>query len=115
MLQLTRADQEAIDREYCRRSLANFAKRAWPNFDPQPYEHNWHMDAIGKHLEACITGDISRLLINVPPGTTKSTLTCVILPAFLWGPFGWPEAKFIGASYEQGLANRDNRKTRILV
>ena len=31
------------------------------------------------------------------------------------GPYGWPEARFIGASYEQSLATRDNRKNRLLV
>ena len=39
----------------------------------------------------------------------------VFFPAWLWGPFGWPGARFIGASYEQSLATRDNRKTRLLI
>lgn len=73
------------------------------------------MDAICDHLEATAKGDIKRLLINIPPGTSKSTATSVFFPAWLWGPYGWPEARFIGASYEQSLATRDNRKNRLLV
>ena len=73
------------------------------------------MDALADHLMATANGDITRLLINVPPGTSKSTGTGVFFPAWLWGPFGWPGARFIGASYEQGLATRDNRKTRLLI
>jgi len=115
MQQLTKADLEAVEREYCKRSLANFIKRAWPHVDPQPYIHGWHMDAMAEHLEACAAGQITRLLINIPPGTSKSTATSVFFPAWLWGPFGWPGARFIGASYEQGLATRDNRKTRLLI
>lgn len=115
MQQLTKADLEAVEREYCKRSLANFIKRAWPHVDPQPYVHGWHMDAMAEHLQACATGQITRLLINIPPGTSKSTATSVFFPAWLWGPFGWPGARFIGASYEQGLATRDNRKCRMLI
>ena len=115
MRNLSSHDLISIEQEYCKRSLSGFTKRAWKHFDPQPYVHGWHMDAICDHLQACATGEIKRLLINVPPGTSKSTATNVIFPAWLWGPFGWPQAKFIGASYETGLANRDARKNRQLI
>lgn len=115
MQQLTTADVKAIEREYCGRSLSNFIKRSWSQVDPQPYVHGWHVDAMGEHLEACAKGDITRLLVNIPPGTSKSTASSVFFPAWLWGPFGWPGARIIGASYEQSLATRDNRKTRLLI
>jgi predicted phage terminase large subunit-like protein len=115
MRHLTRTDLEAVEREFCKRSLSNFVKRAWPQIDPQDYIHGWHMDALSDHLQACATGQVTRLLINIPPGTSKSTATSVFFPAWLWGPFGWPGARFIGASYEQSLATRDNRKTRLLI
>ena len=54
-------------------------------------------------------------MINIPPGTSKSTATSVFFPAWLWGAYGWPQARFIGASYEQGLATRDNRRNRQLI
>lgn len=115
MPQLTKDDLLAAEREYSRRSLSNFIKRAWPQIDPQKYVHGWHMDALSQHLEACAKGEITRLLINIPPGTSKSTASSVFFPAWLWGPYGWPEARFIGASYEQSLATRDNRKCRLLI
>lgn len=56
-------------RELCRRSLSEFVKQAWDVLEPgQPYSHGWHIDAIAEHLEAVTSGDITRLLINVPPG-----------------------------------------------
>lgn len=115
-MKLSPNDWLAFDREISGRSLSDFLKLAWPVLEPgQPYVHGWHMDAMALHLEAVAKGDINRLLINIPPGTSKSTLCGVIFPAWLWGPHGKPSSRFIGAGHEQGLAIRDNRKCRLLV
>jgi predicted phage terminase large subunit-like protein len=115
MQQLTKNDIVEIEKEYCKRSLSGFIQRSWSQIDPQEYVHGWHMDALSEHLQATATGDITRLLINIPPGTSKSSAASVFFPAWIWGPYGWPEARFIGASYEQSLATRDNRKNRLLI
>jgi len=113
---LTEADWLAIEREACRRSLATFVREAWHVLEPgQPYIHGWHVEAICEHLEAITYGDLTRLLINIPPGTMKSTLTSVFWPAWEWGPLGRPHTRVIGASHEQGLAVRDTRKMRNLL
>lgn len=113
---LTRADVLAIEREACRRSLATFVREAWDVLEPgTPYVHGWHVEAICEHLEAVTRGEINRLLINIPPGTMKSTLTSVFWPAWEWGPAGMPFRRFIGASHEGSLATRDARKMRMLV
>ena len=115
-MKLSPNDWLAFDREISGRSLSDFLKLAWPVLEPgQPYVHGWHMDAMAEHLEAVAKGSITRLLINIPPGTSKSTLCGVMFPAWLWGPHGRPSARIIGASHEQGLATRDNRKTRLLI
>lgn len=113
---LTRADVLAIEREACKRSLATFVREAWDVLEPgTPYVHGWHVEAICEHLEAVTRGDINRLLINIPPGTMKSTLTSVFWPAWEWGPAGMPHIRMIGASHEGSLATRDARKMRLLV
>lgn len=113
---LTRSDLLVIEREACKRSLATFVREAWPILEPgTPYVHGWHVEAICEHLEAVTRGEISRLLINIPPGTMKSTLTSVFWPAWEWGPAGMPHIRMIGASHEAGLATRDARKMRLLV
>lgn len=105
-----------IEREACRRSLATFVREAWHVLEPgQPYIHGWHVEAVCAHLEAITAGDLTRLLINIPPGTMKSTLVSVFWPAWEWGPKGMPHIRFIGASHEQGLATRDTLKMRRLV
>ncbi len=80
-----------------------------------PYVHGWHIDAICDHLEAITNGDITRLLINVPPGTMKSLLAGVFWPAWEWGPGGRPSLRIIGSSYSEDYAKRDNRRMRDLV
>jgi len=105
-----------IEREYCRRRLGHFIRRAWHVLEPgQPYVHGWHLDALCEHLEAVTSGQITRLLINIPPGTMKSMASAVFWPAWEWGPIGMPHVRMIGASHEEGLATRDNMKMRRLV
>ena len=113
---LGRADLLAVEREACRRSLATFVRRAWDVLEPgQPYVHGWHLDAMAEHLEAITSGQIKRLLINVPPGTMKSMMTGVFWPAWEWGPRGMPNIRFIGASHDAPLATRDSMRMRRLV
>lgn len=115
-MRLDLATIDAARRELYRRSLAAFVRDAWKVLEPgQPYVHGWHIDAICQHLEAVTNGDITRLLINVPPGTMKSMLTGVFWPAWQWGPRGLPHSRIIGASHEMGLATRDARRMRQLV
>lgn len=114
---LTKNDALEAERILCARSFAYFIKRAWPQIIPDKLRWNWHMDAMADHMQALATGGISsnRLLINVPPGASKSTVIGVMYPAWLWGPGGQPGHKYIGAAHEQGLAVRDSRMTRELV
>lgn len=113
-LTLTKADLLAIERELCRRSLADFAKRAWHVLEPStPLKWGWALDAICQHLEAVTRGEITRLLMNVPPGTMKSLLTGVIWPAWEW--IDHPQRRFISTAHKQDLAIRDNLKCRRLI
>lgn len=112
---LTREDVLAATRELCKRSFADFIRLAWPSIIPDKLQWNWHIDAVAEHLQAVSKGEINRLLINIPPGTSKSTITGVMYPAWLWGPGGQPHHRYIGAAHEQGLAIRDNRLMRELV
>jgi predicted phage terminase large subunit-like protein len=106
-------DLDKIDAEI---SLSNFIRLAWPQIEPfRPYQHNWHIDAISAHLEAVSHDEIRRLIINVPPGTSKSLSTSVFFPAWEWGPRGLPGLRYIGTSYSERFALRDNGRMRALV
>lgn len=98
------------------RSLAGFVKEAWKILEPnQPLVWNWHLDAICNHLEAVTDGRINRLLINVPPGSSKSLLVSVMWQAWEWGPKGLRSMRYLTTSFNDGPVKRDTRKTRDLI
>lgn len=107
-------DADAI-RARCVR-LAGFIREAWHVVEPSnAYVHGWHIDAIAEHLEAVARGQITRLLINVPPGTMKSLLSSVLFPAWEWGPDGRPDYRYLSTSYAEHFVTRDTRRMRDLV
>lgn len=81
----------------------------------RPLVVGWVLDAICEHLEAVSAGEIRRLLINVPPGCTKSLTTNVFWPAWEWGPRQRPDLRYVSSSYAEKLTVRDNRRCRQLI
>lgn len=111
---LTLATKADLDRERIRRhGFGEFARRAWPRVEPNALVWGWHLDAICEHLEALARRQIRDLVINVPPGFSKSRLASVLWPAWVWS---WdPGRRFMCASYSEKLALRDARAMRGLV
>ena len=102
------------ERELAERSLAEFIRQAWPFVRPADvYQHNWHLDAICEHLEACARGEIRRLIINVPPRHMKSLATSVFWPCWVWARK--PMTRWMFASYAQSLSIRDSVDCRRLI
>jgi predicted phage terminase large subunit-like protein len=113
---LTNDDLIAIEREYCSKSLSNFIKRAWKQFEPATlYKHNWHIDCVSEHLEAVTNNDINRLLINIPPGCMKSSIAGVFHPLWEWGPKRLSHFRYITASHGHEYAIRDSMHMRRIV
>ena len=112
-----------IDRVDCEESLATFIKRAFHIIEPgAEYMHGWHIDFLCAHLEAITDGVefedgtiYNRLLINIPPGTMKSSLCNIFWPAWEWGPRAMPHLRYICASHNQDLAIRDGLRMRRLI
>lgn len=81
--------------------------------------HNYFANGILVHncdvLMAISDGDMTRVSINVPPGSTKSTLLNVLWPAWEWGPCNRPALRYMSVSYSTDVPVRDNlRFARIL-
>jgi predicted phage terminase large subunit-like protein len=74
---------------------------------------NWHHDAMCEHLEAVVRDEIESLVINVPPGCSKSLVCSVLFPAWLWTLH--PDWRVISASYSDTVVLRDARKARTLI
>ncbi len=77
------------------------------------YIHNWHMDAICDHLEAVSSGQILKLVINIPPRFAKSLILSVFWPMWEWSTK--PSMKWIYSSYAANLAIRDSIKCKDLI
>jgi predicted phage terminase large subunit-like protein len=116
-----RAEQEMLDeaerdagkvRARCQ-SFAEFVKMAWTVIEPgTPLKWNWHLDAMCAHLEAISRGRLKpRLIINVPPGSSKSTIVTVLWQAYEWGPLGKRHHRFVTTSFDLVNVKRDTSKT----
>ena len=66
-----------IEREKCERSLYEFLKRGWKYIDPSQFTEGWPIEAIAEHLQAVCDGEIRRLIINIPPRCSKSSITSI--------------------------------------
>lgn len=104
------------EREIYEGTLIDFAEYVWPVVEPAiPFVRGWAIEAIAEHLQAVTEGQIKRLLMNVPPGFTKSLMTDVFWPAWEWGPRNMPHLRYVCASYSNHLTERDNMRCRNIV
>lgn len=96
--------------------LMHFVRYFWDVLEPDTcFQDGWALEAIAMHLEAVAAGAITRLLINVPPGSCKSLLSSVFFPAWVWSAMQRPGARFLALSYASFLTERDNRKMLSLI
>src|SRR5438045_1896663 len=71
--------------EQYRRSFRDFAQAAWPILEPgTPLRWAFFHDAICEHLQGLADGQIHRLVINIAPGHSKSTLISQMFPMWVW-------------------------------
>lgn len=103
-----------IDRSIVREGgLYAFGRLTFPQREGRPLIESPHLKVLCRHLEQVSANEITRLLVNVPPGTGKSTWLCVLFPAWDWIKNPWRRWMF--ASFDDSLVLRDARRTRALV
>lgn len=108
-------DDIEASRERCK-DLMTFVREAWHVLEPnESFIDGWHLHAMAEHLMAVSTGKIQHLAVHVPPGSMKSLMFSVMWPAHEWGPQMRAGLKYMSGSYEETLAERDNRKMRRLI
>ena len=116
MSELEGFTDEQLEELHMALDLRYFTEKAWHVLEPvQPFVDGWAVGAMAEHLQAVRDGQINRLLINIPPGCTKSMMTNVMFPAWEWGPCQLPHYRYISASYKQTLATRDMVRMRRLI
>lgn len=96
------------------KSLSDYVRQAWPILEPTtPYLHNYHIDLISEHLEAVVLGQLTRLIVNIPPRYMKSILCSVTWPTWVWVKY--PEKRFMFGSYAQGLSVKHSLDRRTII
>ncbi|MFW6120258.1 MAG: phage terminase large subunit [Petrotogales bacterium] len=90
------------------RSLFNFLTYFWDEYSNDEFVPNWHIPFLCKELEYVAyrvankkTRDYD-LIINIPPGTTKTALVSIFWPLWIWTKWHW--MKFITSSYSGSLS-----------
>lgn len=100
--------QLEIERRICRASLYGTVRTFWDVIIPDPFRYNWHIEYLCNEMQKVGQWVIDRepskydLIINVPPGTTKSTICSVFFHVWLWINAPW--IRMISASHTNDLA-----------
>src|SRR6516162_6273687 len=95
----------------------DFASFVWKCFNTiapgTEFRPNWHIGAIGYQLTRVQSGEVKRLLINLPPRSLKSISVSVAYVAWLLGHN--PSRRIIVVSYSNELAAELHRQFRMVV
>jgi predicted phage terminase large subunit-like protein len=85
-----------------------FVKHMWPEFI-----EGSHHKIISEKFNKLATGEIKRLIINMPPRHTKSEFASTLLPAWMIGKH--PDLKIIQSTHTTELAVRFGRKAKNII
>lgn len=106
-----------LRRNLYRASFYDFVVDCWPSIIHDPPVLNWHIKYICDHMqevaERAFRGErreYDYYIINIPPGSSKSTIVSQMFPAWVWGRM--PYAQFITASYSNDVAKKDSVRMR---
>lgn len=105
--------------EKCRESFFYFVQTFWDVIIKEEPVYNWHIPYLCEELQALAVSIVNRqdkpydLIINIPPGTTKSTITTIMFPAWLWTQD--PTIRIITNSYSMDLSIEHSIKSRDII
>jgi predicted phage terminase large subunit-like protein len=106
--------EQAFHDVILRRDFELFLRRCLMTLNPgSPYLPNWHIAAIAYQLERVRRGEITRLIINLPPRHLKSLTVSVAFPAFLLGLEPWH--RIFAISYGSELSSKHASDFRSIV
>lgn len=122
--------------QLCKRKFFRFVKEFWAEVIPEDPVYNWHIEMLCDEAQEIVyrmakidpvlnkVGETIKpgkarlpkeadFLLNVPPGTTKSTIFSVMLPAWAWTVD--PTLRIGTASYSQSLSIDFALKSRDII
>ena len=105
-LQVLHAEKKIQNK--ARNDFLSFVKCMWPDFVEG--SHHRH---IAEKFNKLATGEINRLIVNMPPRHTKSEFASFLLPSWMVGRN--PKLKIIQTTHNAELAVRFGRKAKNLI
>lgn len=119
MKNLVIPDIDSINAELCKRSFYFFVQQFWSVIITEDPVWNWHIKYLCDELQETVLRIKQRLpklndtIINIPPGTSKSTICTVMLPAWAWTVDN--SLRILTASYSSSLSTDHAVKSRDIV
>src|SRR3954453_20683533 len=106
--------EEVVLRSLLAQDLMSFTEFAFSVVRPGvEFKPNWHLEAIAHKLTQVERGEVSRLIITVPPRSLKSLCASVALPAWFLGRN--PSERVVVVSYSDQLARTHSSDFRLTV
>jgi len=105
---------ENIENALAKKDLHGFFCKAWYILNPNTHLlKNWHQELICEYLQACEIGQIKRLVINLPPRYSKSSLVSIMYPCWVWA--NNPSEKFLFTTYAHKFAVKHSMDRRTII
>jgi len=101
------------------RSFYNFFQYFWSEISTDELVLNWHMEFICnelQHVAERVGANQKKehdLVINIPPGTSKTSIAMKMFPVWCWTKWHW--MRFITSSYSQVLSLESGEASRDLI
>jgi predicted phage terminase large subunit-like protein len=118
-------DADGAAAELCRRSFYFFVQEFWDVIIPEEPVWNWHIEYLCDIAQSVVmnlrkTHDhpvrgkkLADIIINIPPGSTKSTVLSVMMPAWAWVID--PTLRILSTSFSDEVAMAMAVKSRTII
>lgn len=106
-------------RKIVRSDFYQFLRYFWPEYSQEEFIPNWHIRYICNELQTIAERvaegkpKLYDVLINIPPGSTKTCTVAVMFPIWCWTR--WSYFRFITASYTSDVALESAEYARDIV
>jgi hypothetical protein len=112
MSNLSKLQQDALA-ELARRELARRSLKHYTLYNFEGFKLNWHHEVLFEHLMKVERGEITRLMVVMPPRHSKSEVCSIQFPSWAMGRDR--NKQIIEASYSSDLSADFGRQVRNLV
>ena len=106
-------------RALCKGSLFMFMRYMWDTYSQDTFVPNWHIEYLCEELEVIArrvaAGEDKEydLIINVPPGTSKTATVSIFFPIWCWVNWYW--MRFITSSHSATLSLESAEYSRDII